>query len=124
MTITGRVGTAAVVSQEILTANINQHIVRLRINKVDCLPTYLAAYLNSSIGLNLSNRSVTGGTRIALDYEAVRSLEVPLPPIDIQENIVNEVEKRRMNTQKLRQEAETEWETAKTRFEQKLLGEA
>ena len=123
MTITGRVGTAAVVPREILPANINQHIVRLRIHHTACLPTYLAAYLNSSIGLSLSNRSVTGGTRIALDYEAIRSLQVPLPPTDIQEAVVNEVETQRSNAQRLRQEAETEWEAAKTRFEQKLLGE-
>lgn len=123
MTITGRVGTAAVVTQEILPANINQHIVRLRIQRTDCLPTYLAAYLNSSIGLNLSNRSVTGGTRIALDYEAIRNLQVPLPPLDIQKSIINEVETRRIKAQQLRQEADIEWDAAKTCFEQKLLGE-
>lgn len=123
VTITGRVGTAAVVPQEILPANINQHIVRLRIYQDNCLPQYLAAYLNSSIGLSLSNRSVTGGTRIALDYEAIRSLQVPLPPIDVQEAIVNEVEMRRTKAKLLRQEAETEWEAAKIRFEHKLLGE-
>ena len=123
MTITGRVGTAAVVPQEILPANINQHIVRLRIKINDCLPTYLAAYLNSSVGLNLSNRNVTGGTRIALDYTAIRSLEVPLPPIDIQNAIIKEIEIRRMNAERLRQEAEIEWESAKIHFERKLLGE-
>lgn len=123
MTITGRVGTAAAVPQDILPANINQHIVRLRSYRTACLPTYLVAYLNSSIGLSLSNRSVTGGTRIALDYEAVRSLQVPLPPTDVQEAIVNEVETRRIEAQRLRQKAETEWEVAKNRFERKLLGE-
>jgi len=73
------------VPKEILPANINQHIVRLRIVSNDCLPDYLAAYLNTSVGLAISNRSVTGGTRIALDYQAIRSLLVPIPPMDIQQ---------------------------------------
>ncbi len=61
MTITGRVGTAAVVTADILPANINQHIVRLRLKDPECLPEYLAAYLNTSFGTAVSNRGVTGG---------------------------------------------------------------
>jgi restriction endonuclease S subunit len=121
MTITGRVGTAAVVPQEILPANINQHIVRLRLKSAECLPDYLAAYLNTSLGLAISNRSVTGGTRIALDYQAIRSLPVPLPPKNVQEKVVEELNKRRTEAQRLRQEAEAEWQQAKKRFEEQLL---
>lgn len=121
MTITGRVGTAAVVTQDILPANINQHIVRLRIADDECLPQYLAAYLNSPVGLAVSNRGVTGGTRIALDYQAIRSIPIPLPPISIQEKIVEELDKRRAASRRLRQEAEMDWEAAKRRFEEQLL---
>lgn len=125
MTITGRVGTAAVVTQDILPANINQHIVRLRINSGDCLPDYLAAYLNTSVGLAISNRYVTGGTRIALDYQAIRSLPIPIPPKEVQKVIIEELNKCRNEAQRLRQEAETEWQAAKRRFEEQLLtGEA
>lgn len=122
MTITGRVGTAAVVSEEILPANINQHIVRLRIKRNDCLPDYLAAYLNSSIGIALSNRGVTGGTRIALDYETIRNLQIPLPPMLIQQSIAAEITRRREEARRLRAEAAKEWEEAKGRFERELLG--
>ena len=79
MTITGRVGSAARVTDDVLPANINQHIVRLRIDQRKCLPQFLVEYLNSPIGLVLSNRPVSGGTRIALDYESIRDLRVPLP---------------------------------------------
>jgi restriction endonuclease S subunit len=122
MTITGRVGTAAVVPQEILPANINQHIARLRIQRADCLPDYLAAYLNSSVGLALSNRRVTGGTRIALDYEAVRKIQIPIPPLRIQNAIVVELNHRRETARQLRAQAAAEWDAAKARFEKKLLG--
>lgn len=123
MTITGRVGTAAVVLEETLPANINQHIVRLRIQGNDCLPEYLAAWLNSSIGNALSNRGVTGGTRIALDYETIRNLLIPLPPLSIQQTITAEVTRRRKQARRLREEANTGWQAAKARFEAQLLGE-
>lgn len=122
MTITGRVGTAAVVAKDILPANINQHIVRLRIRRKDCLPEYLAAYLNSSIGNALSNRGVTGGTRIALDYETIRNLTIPLPSLEIQHKVTKELSRRQDEARRLRTEAQSEWEAAKARFEAELLG--
>lgn len=122
MTITGRVGTAAVVLEETLPANINQHIVRLRIQGNDCLPEYLAAWLNSSIGNALSNRGVTGGTRIALDYETIRNLQIPLPPLTIQQTIADEIMRRREQARRLRTDAEVGWQTAKHWFEEQLLG--
>lgn len=121
LTITGRVGTAAVVPKNILPANINQHLVRLRIVSNDCLPDYLAAYLNTSVGLAVSNRNVTGGTRMALDYQAIRSLPVPIPPKDIQRTIIEAMSRRRADAHRLRAEAEAEWQAAKERFEQQLL---
>jgi type I restriction enzyme S subunit len=124
MTITGRVGTAAVVPQEILPANINQHIVRLRVTSSDCRPVYLAAFLNSSVGMALSNRGVTGGTRIALDYGTIRALEIPLPPPKIQDAIVNEVFRRKEESGRLRAEAESGWKKARECFEKQLLGTA
>ena len=79
MTITGRVGTAAVVQTEHLPANINQHIARLRVDPQRCRPEFLSEWLNSPAGLALSNRYVSGGTRAALDYGAIRRLRIPLP---------------------------------------------
>lgn len=123
MTITGRVGTATVVTSKILPANINQHIVRLRIQDNGCLPEYFALYLNTSFGNALTNRGVTGGTRIALDYEAVRRIQIPLPPIEIQRRIIQKMQERREQANKLRAQAEQEWQAAKKRFEEQLLGE-
>lgn len=122
MTITGRVGTSAVVTEDILPANINQHIVKMRIQRDDCLPEYLAVYLNSSIGTALSNRGVTGGTRIALDYEVIRKIQIPLPSLDIQKKIISELETRRAQARQLREQAERQWQEAKAKFEEQLLG--
>ncbi len=124
MTITGRVGNAAVVTADILPANINQHIVRLRVTADDVDPQYLSVYLNSSIGLAISNRGVTGGTRIALDYGTIRAITIPVPPPELQAAIVTEARRRREGAHRLRAEAEAGWLAVRRWFEEQLLGPA
>lgn len=121
MTITGRVGTAAVVPPEVLPANINQHIVRIRLVSDAILPEFLAAYLNSSLGLMLTNRGVTGGTRMAVDYGTISQLLIPVPHVAVQSKIVTEVARRREQARALRDEARQLWEQAKQDFENALL---
>lgn len=86
MTITGRIGTSVVVIESCLPANINQHIVKIRL-KQGINPNFIAAYLNSPIGLLLSNRSVTGTTRLALDYESIKKIPVPDISVEKQANL-------------------------------------
>ncbi len=95
MTITGRVGTAAVVGDEHLPANINQHIARLRVGTERCRPEFLSEWLNCPAGLELSNRYVSGGTRAALDYGAIRNLRVPLPSLSVQDTLVSAMDAAR-----------------------------
>ncbi len=122
MTITGRVGSAAVVQNKHLPANINQHIVRMRINKNRCLPEFLSTWLNSRIGLAFSNRLATGGTRAALDYQAIRKIRIPLPAsLAAQEHIVNRTKEIRQDARRLRTEAEAGWLAARRWFEDELL---
>lgn len=124
MTITGRVGTAATIEEEILPANINQHLVRLRIKDQACLSKYLSAYLNTSVGNAMTNKGVSGGTRIAVDYKWVGSLPIPIPPMEIQQEIIDEITQRKNEYDKLVNEAETEWQNAKIWFEEQLLNKA
>ena len=88
LTITGRVGSAAVVQSEHLPANINQHIARLRVDRERCRPEFLREWLNCPAGLALSNHPTSGGTRPALDYSAVRRIRVPLPDLAEQDRLV------------------------------------
>ena len=88
MTITGRLGSAAAARAEHLPANINQHIVRMKIDAARCRPDFLVEWLNCPIGTELSNRPASGGTRPALDFQAIRRIRVPLPPIGEQDNLI------------------------------------
>ena len=88
MTITGRLGSAAAARAEHLPANINQHIVRMKIDAERCRPDFLVEWLNCPIGTELSNRPASGGTRPALDFQAIRRIRVPLPPIGVQDELI------------------------------------
>jgi len=93
-TITGRIGSVAVVPEN-FEGNINQHSVRFhlrdKVNETKILPAYVAAFFNTKVGRDLSLRSTTGGTRPALDYEALKNLILPLPSETKQEKIVSGV---------------------------------
>lgn len=108
MTITGRVGSAAVVRESLLPANINQHIVRMRIDAKRCLPDFLSEWLNCPAGLELSNRGVSGGTRPALDYSAIRDIRIPLPAsLGTQDGLVQDMNTARAARKAMLDEADT-----------------
>ena len=83
VTITGRVGSAAV-APDGFEGNINQHSV---VVKTESRQTseYLAAFLNSRVGRALTLRRAAGGTRPALDYSALRSVPIAegLPIVEV-----------------------------------------
>ena len=90
-TITGRIGSVTVIPDN-FEGNINQHSVRFQLNSQMAnitSPRYVAAFLNSTLGRSLSIREATGGTRPALDYKALHSIRIILPPPNIQNHIVS-----------------------------------
>ena len=123
-TITGRIGSVAVVPDD-FEGNINQHSVRFHLKEqianIGINPSYVAAVLNSELGKSLAIREVTGGTRPALDYKALKSLKIILPPIEIQNEIVAEIKNRLAKVTELRCQADAVVEQAKERVERILL---
>ena len=90
-TITGSYGNAAVVPASFGSANINQHSVRIRVDRNRVKPEYLAAFLNSSLCRPQVDRAATGSSRPALDYRSVRQLRILVPPLAEQEEIIGTV---------------------------------
>lgn len=101
---------------------ISNHMVRIR-HGAETDPEYLAWFLNSSAGQRQIKRGITGSAIPGIRTDAIERILIPTPPLDVQRSLVTEIEKRRADAQRLRQEAETEWEAAKTHFERQLLGE-
>jgi type I restriction enzyme, S subunit len=120
MTITGRVGTASAFFEN-FEANINQHSVNIKLDFKQVDINYLVALFNSKVGKKITNDNVTGATRIALNYEQIKSLQIPLPPLPIQQSIATEVMSRRDGVKVLQAEAREILEKAKAEFEKEIL---
>jgi len=119
ITITGRIGTAAVVPESLPVANINQHIVRMRWAGKGINPYYLSVFLNSKGGRLQTEREAYGTTRIALPYYCLERVVVPIASQAIQARIetkIREGEEARVKAHRLLEEA-------KRRVEAMILAE-
>jgi type I restriction enzyme, S subunit len=90
LTITGYPGTAAIVLEDDLPLNINQHSVRFDIAE-EWEPEYIVAALNSLFMKLQVNRLAIGATRDALDYTSVSGLLIPVLPVEVRQRITNSV---------------------------------
>ena len=76
LTITGvSYGKSAVVTDEFIGANINQHSVKMTVKNI--APYFLSTFLNCKYGYSQSTRHVVGVTRPALDYSAIKTFLIP-----------------------------------------------
>lgn len=98
ITITGRLGTAAVAPKGFV-GNINQHSVVIKTKNLETSRA-IATFLNTSIGEKLAVRRATGGTRPALDYKALKSI-----PIVYNEQIYSIIEKVNQQSKAKEQQA-------------------
>lgn len=104
-------------------ANINQAIAAVRLNSSQVLPEFARWFLASPIGQTILDYLKRPVARANINLEEIGEIFILIPPLDIQRSVIEQVERTRLEMRKLRQQAETEWEAAKTCFEHKLLGE-
>lgn len=74
----GRMAVSSVVPKG-FEGNINQHLVVIKTDSYETSEV-LASFLNSDIGERLAFRRSTGGTRPALDYEALKTIPIVFKP--------------------------------------------
>lgn len=123
LTRKGTFGVATSVPKEAEDCLISSEIILLRLSPdAACLSEYLVTWLNSSVAKILLDRYKTGGIMGHITQDVVSVFPVPVPPMETQQTIAAEITRRREETRRLRAEAAKEWEAAKKRFEQDLLG--
>ena len=109
LTITGvSYGKSAVVTDEFVGANINQHSVKMTVKNI--APYFLSTFLNCKYGYSQSTRHVVGITRPALDYSAIRSFSIPDLDAGFQEAIASccrQAERSRKDSKDIYTEAQT-----------------
>lgn len=108
LTITGRVGTAAIISGN-MECNACQDVVKISIKQIaNVNPYYLVVYLNTKYNYNLLNRFNSGGSRPRTLINNVREVNVPIPSPEIQKYIGDKVikaEELREKAKRLKKEA-------------------
>lgn len=83
LSITADLGRTAVVPDDIGDTFINQHIALLRFNdKLN--PYFISAYISSSGGRHLLERYNKGAAKSGLNFNDIKSLNVHIPPIELQ----------------------------------------
>jgi len=97
----GRMAVSAVAPKGFI-GNINQHLVVIKTKSEDT-SNVLAVFLNSDIGETLATKRATGGTRPALDYEALKSIPIVFKPevVDIYEKAIMRKKKIEVEVQRL-----------------------
>jgi len=91
------------------------------INQTENNLIYLASLLKTEIYQNLMLRETAGGIMSALSKNDLENIKIPLPPLQIQQKIAEEVEKRRSQVFKLQVEAMKVLKTAKDEFEKEVF---
>jgi type I restriction enzyme, S subunit len=85
ISITADLGRTAVVDDETAAhgSHINQHLCLVRL--AECNPHYVAAFLESAGGKAQFGRLDQVGVKSGLDFASIRSLSIPLPPREMQD---------------------------------------
>jgi type I restriction enzyme M protein len=84
---------------------INEHIFLLRTNK-RAIQKYLFNILYSNLGQELLKLNVTGTAQGGLNRDNLLNIQIPLPPLNIQEKIVAELEVLEKKEDKVKREIE------------------
>jgi type I restriction enzyme S subunit len=91
ITVTGRVGDAGTIPPELDGARFTDNAAKLY-DLNDVISEYLSLYLRSKFGQDEVHRFTVGSTQPKLSMYRVEKMEVIVPPIDEQKEIVEKVE--------------------------------
>jgi type I restriction enzyme, S subunit len=116
----GRVGKIALVKENKLGL-LNQRCGIIRA-KSNINTNYLFTFLNTNIFRTLLVNEAVISVQVNVSESDITNLPIPLPPIQTQQKIADEVEKRRSEAFGLQLEAKEVLEKAKAEFEREVLG--
>ncbi|WP_404713752.1 hypothetical protein [Sphingomonas sp. MMS24-J13] len=90
----GTVGNCAIVTEEVLPANLDQDVARIAIDTREGLePSFVLAYLNGKFGQDYITRHASGMVQQGLPLDKVRKIPVPALGEAIQKGVVRAVER-------------------------------
>ena len=101
ISITADLGRTGVVDDSIADrgAYINQHLSLVRLDQDKINPLYVSYFLETSGGKRQFERKNQNGVKAGLNFEAIKSLKILVPPIEMQEqylDFVKQVDKSKV----------------------------
>lgn len=121
----GTVGKTFIYTRDIGPAIFTRHCLRFRFDPSIVLPQYIYFCTKTDRYRRWVQSMQHPSVLPHISKEEFKSFTVPIPPLDVQKQMVEEFSRRSAKARRLREEAEKEWEAAKAQFEEQLLsGEA
>jgi len=89
------------------------YLIRVRLDRDRIRPHFLSFYLNSTHGRSeLDKRRRTSAGQFNINSESLRNIEVPLPPVEVQDRVIEALSNHQAQVNKLQSELQTAWKTA------------
>ncbi|MEW6009649.1 MAG: restriction endonuclease subunit S [Candidatus Omnitrophota bacterium] len=102
---------------------ISSEIMRLRL-KEKVNPFYFSIINNTSVVQEQYRQKAVGAIMGSLSQEVLKTVKIPVPPLPIQQKIVNEIQERRKRAMRLKEEARSILEAAKKKVEGTMFGDS
>jgi type I restriction enzyme S subunit len=97
------VGRCAIYENESDSFAFASYLIRVRLASERMRPKFLAFFLNSTLGrAELDKRRRTSAGQFNINSENLRSIEVPVPPLDIQDSLISKLSTQQESVIKLR----------------------
>ena len=111
ISITADLGRTGVVDDSIADrgAYINQHLSLVRLDQDKINPLYVSYFLETSGGKRQFESKNQNGVKAGLNFEAIKSLKILVPPIEMQKqyiDFVKQVDKSKVAVQKSLEETQ------------------
>lgn len=116
---TGKVG--MINKMEYVGQNINEHVFLLRPNAT-INAFYLVNYLNSKVAQIIIKKLIAGATVTGITKDALKSLPIPIPPLDKQKEIAEHITIIRQQAQLLKDKTKEALAQASEEIEKILIG--
>ena len=120
MCIAGTIGISSVNVYDI-PISINQNVSSLRFSE-EINPFFISYWFNTNIFLSLAKRASSVATILYLNNDNLKSLLIPIPPLQKQNEIATHISQIRNKANTLKQEGKEILEQAKQEVEQMILG--
>jgi len=116
-------GRVAMWNGEIPDCVHQNHLIKVRLDRQRLLPEYAMTWFNTELGRGHFFRSAKTSSGLGtINSEEVRRAPIPLPPLDVQREIVRRVEEGRAEIARLREEARRRAAEARAELEALILG--